>query len=312
MLKPPDPIPFAAACRAAVPGARAASTALIVALALAASLVAQETLDSGTSGDAHEGGPGLVIVNLDLLDSRDGYSIPGDSSFLPGETVHVYFQIAGYSVGAEYRVRLRYAVDALDPAGRAFYIAEGGEFDVELAPQDENWKPAVHYSPQIPDHAGGGSYSIQIAVTDDLTGETVRTRLPINVDGDRILTSDELLIRNLRFSKSDEGEPLDEPEFQAGEQIWASFYITGYETADDNTYDVESSAWVLDSEGGRMFQFESQGDAGNPYYPRLWLPAKFRLDLEETIPPGTYTVVLRLLDRIGDSAVVQRYPFRIR
>lgn len=312
MLKAPDLTPVAAARRTVVPRTRAACATLLTALFLGAPLVAQETLGTGGTGGADGGGPGLVIVNLDLLDSRDGYAIPADSSFLPGETVHVYFQIAGYSVGEEYRVRLRYEVDALDPAGRPFSMAEGGEIDVELAPQDENWKPSVHYSPQIPDHAGGGSYNIQIAVTDELAGETIRTRLPINVDGDRILTSDELLVRDLRFSKSDGGDPLDEPEFEAGDQIWASFYITGYETAEDNTYDVESSAWVLDSDGDRMFQFESQGDAGNPYYPRLWLPAKFRLDLEETIPPGTYTVVLRLLDRIGDSAVVQRYPFRIR
>ncbi len=312
MLKPPDPTPVAAVCRAVVAGARVAGGTFVAVFALGAALVAQETLDPGKAGDADGAAPGLVVVNLDLLDSRDGYSIPADSSFLPGETVHVYFQIAGYSVGEEYRVRLRYAVDALDPAGRPFYMAEGGEFDVELAPQDENWKPSVHYSPRIPDHAGGGRYSIQIEVADEIAGETVRTRLPINVDGDQILTSDELLVRDLRFSKSDGGDPLNEPEFQAGDQIWASFYITGYETAEDNTYDVESSAWVLDSEGDRMFQFESQGDAGNPYYPRLWLPAKFRLDLEETIPPGTYIVVLRLRDRIGDSAVVQRYPFRIR
>ena len=300
------------ACRAVAAGMHAARAALAVVLALGGPLFGQGTLDAGKLGEADEREPALAIVNLDLLDSRDGYSIPADSSFLPGETVHVYFQIAGYSVGEEDRVVLRYALDALDPDGRPFYMAEGGEFDVELAPQDEKWKPAVRYSPKIPQHAGGGNYSIRIAVTDELAGETISTELPIKVDADRILVSDELLIRDMRFSKSDGGAPLDDPEFKAGEQIWAAFFITGYKTADDNTYDVESFAWVLDSDGERMFEFESQDDAGNPYYPRLWLPAKFRLDLEDTIPPGIYTVVIRLRDRIGDSAVVQSYPFRIR
>ncbi len=312
MVKPPDPSPVMDACRAVAAGMHAARAALAVVLALGGPLFGQETLDAGKLGEADEREPALAIVNLDLLDSRDGYSIPADSSFLPGETVHVYFQIAGYSVGEEDRVVLRYALDALDPDGRPFYMAEGGEFDVELAPQDEKWKPAVRYSPKIPQHAGGGNYSIRIAVTDELAGETISTELPIKVDADRILVSDELLIRDMRFSKSDGGAPLDDPEFKAGEQIWAAFFITGYKTADDNTYDVESFAWVLDSDGERMFEFESQDDAGNPYYPRLWLPAKFRLDLEDTIPPGIYTVVIRLRDRIGDSAVVQSYPFRIR
>ena len=312
MVKPPDSSPVMDACRAVAAGTHAARAALAVMLALGGPLFGQETLDAGKLGEADEREPALAIVNLDLLDSRDGYSIPADSSFLPGETVHVYFQIAGYSVGEEDRVLLQYALDALDPDGRPFYTAEGGEFDVELAPQDEKWKPAVRYSPKIPQHAGGGNYSIRIAVTDELAGETIRTELPIKVDADRILVSDELLIRDMRFSKSDGGAPLDDPEFEAGRQIWAAFFITGYKTADDNTYDVESSAWVLDSDGERMFEFESQDDAGNPYYPRLWLPAKFRLDLEDTIPPGIYTVVIRLRDRVGDSAVVQSYPFRIR
>ena len=84
-----------------------------------------------------EAGPGLELVNLDLLDRRDGYAIPADSRFLPGETIHVYFQIGGYQVGREFRISLTYEMRALDPGGEPFFAAEGGKVDTELAPQDE-------------------------------------------------------------------------------------------------------------------------------------------------------------------------------
>lgn len=263
-----------------------------------------------TEADAPDGQ--LQIVNLDLLDSRDGYAIPRDSTFLPGDSIHVFFQIKGYGVGEEYRVALKYVLEALDPAGRRFYMSEGGEFDVELAPQDDNWMPAVHYSPRIPEHAGGGSYAIRIAVTDEIAQDAAEVTLPITVDGERVALADELQIRDFEFAASEGGAALDEPAYQSGDRVWASFYITGYALREDNTYGIESSARVIDAKGATLYDFEPQADAGNPDYPRLWLPAKLRVDLDDNIPPGIYTVVLELQDEVGDASATRRYPFRIR
>lgn len=263
--------------------------------------------DSGAHDSAAQ--KGLTLVNLDLLDSRDGFVIPPDSQFFPGETVHVYFQIKGYQVSVEERVLLTYRLDALDPDGRRFYRAEGGRVDAELAPQDENWMPVVRYSPRIPEHAGGGTYSIHIAVRDELGNGAVAKVLPIAVDGDRVEAADELLIRDFGFEEAGEGP---EPVFRPGSAIAASFFITGYEIRPDNTFDIESDAWVADAEGAKLFEFDSRGEAGSPEYPRLWLPARLELDLEPTIPAGRYTVVVRLRDRVGATETEQRYGFRIR
>ena len=254
----------------------------------------------------------MALVNLDLLDRRDGYAIPADSRFLPGETIHVYFQIGGYQVGREFRISLSYEMRALDPEGRSFFAAEGGEIDTELAPQDENWMPVVRYSPRIPDHAGGGTYSIQIVVRDELSEASVSVRLPIVVDGSRVQSADQLLVRNFGFSRAEGGDLLEDPVFDAGEEIWADFFITGYKTREDNTYQVESDAWVQDAEGEKLFDFKPAGEAGSPFYPRLWLPARLRLQLDESIPPGRYAVVLRLRDMVGGVDAVEHYDFRIR
>jgi hypothetical protein len=252
------------------------------------------------------------LVNLDLLDRRDGFAIPADSRFLPGETVHVYFQIDGYQVGREYRISLSYEMRAIDPDGRSFYEAEGGKIDVELAPQDKDWMPVVRYSPRIPDHAGGGAYSIQIVVRDELAEKSVSVQLPVEVDGSRVQSADQLLVRNFGFLRAESRTPLEDPVFEAGEEIWAEFFITGYKTRDDNTYQVESDAWVQDAAGEKLFDFEPAGEAGSPFYPRLWLPAKLRLELDESIPSGRYAVVLRLRDRVGGAEAIERYDFRIR
>ncbi len=280
--------------------------ALALTLAQTAPSVAQPT------EPAAEAEEGLALVNLDLLDRRDGYAIPADSRFLPGETIHVYFQIGGYQVGREFRISLSYEMRALDPEGRSFFAAEGGEIDVELAPQDENWMPVVRYSPRIPDHAGGGTYSIQIVVRDDLAESSVSVQLPIAVDGSRVQNADQLLVRNFGFSRAEGGDLLEDPVFDAGEEIWADFFITGYKTRDDNTYQVESDAWVQDAEGEKLFDFKPAGEAGSPFYPRLWLPARLRLQLDESIPPGHYAVVLRLRDMVGGVDAIEHYDFRIR
>ena len=280
--------------------------------ALALTLVQTAPSAAQPSDPGAEAEQGLELVNLDLLDRRDGYAIPADSRFLPGETVHVYFQIGGYQVGREFRVSLSYEMRALDSDGRSFFAAEGGKIDTDLAPQDEDWLPVVRYSPRIPDHAGGGTYSIQIIVRDELAETSVSARLPIAVDGSRVQNADELLIRNFGFSRADGGDLLEDPVFDAGEEIWAEFFITGYKTREDNTYQVESDAWVQDAEGEKLFDFKPAGEAGSPFYPRLWLPAKLRLQLDESIPPGRYAVVLRLRDMVGGVNAVEHYDFRIR
>ena len=280
-----------------------------VSLATALLLGLSVTAFSAGADETEE--PGLGLVNLDLLDSRDGFAIPQESRFVPGETVHLYFQIRGYRVGDADRVHLRYELEALDPAGRRFYWDDEGDFDVELAPQDKNWMPVVRYSPRIPNHAGGGTYSIGIVVEDVLAGTVIETDVPIEVDGTRMGPADELTVHQFHFSRMEDGDRLAEPVFSAGDAIWAAFFITGYEMREDNSFEVESDAFVVNEFGERMFAFQSVGGQGRPFYPRLWLPARIRLDLDEDMPPGDYEVVLNVRDGVAGADATRRYGFRV-
>ena len=271
-----------------------------------------------------EGEAGLQLFDVVLLDSRDGFAIEPDAKFLPGERVHLYLQVSGYSIGREDRVRLTHELRALDPSGRAFYPPERGGYDTELAPQDENWKPVVRYSPLIPEHAFGGTFAIRVKVTDELAGASVSEEVSFEVNAPRIDPDQGLLVRGFRFrhhpSDPYAWESPDDlaggaPEHsiaRPGEQISASFFLTGYEVRDDNTFDVESQAWLLDSEGRKLVDFGVTRESGRPYYPRLWLPGSIRIQLDPEIAPGDYPVRIRVRDRIAGTEKVHEAPLQVR
>ena len=254
----------------------------------------------------------LRLENLDLLDTRDGFAIPDNTRFLPGDTVHLYFQIDGYEVGEQDRVSLRWEVEALDPAGRRFHAPHGGSIDTEVAPQDEEWMPVVRFSPRIPDYAAAGTYSIRILVEDKLAGTATRSEVPIGVDGTSLQSVGALSILDFQFVDAHETRNKTDGIYRAGESVRATFLITGYATREDNSYDVESDAWVQNAEGEKMYKFESSEEKGRPFYPRLWLPARIRVDLDRDIPAGNYIVFVRVRDGVSGSDLTQSHGFVVR
>ena len=258
--------------------------------------------------------PSFSIVNAHLLDSEDGYPIPGDSIFFTGETVHLSFNIAGYTVGEEnYQVRLSYRVDFEGPSGVRFSLPQGGEIIEEVFPQDEKWLPIVRASPKLPPHAESGTYKVTLTVFDRLAADRkIVKQVPIFVKGENIEGSKSLVIRNLSFSRTEEGEALPEPTYRPGDTVWARFHITGFTVADDNSFAVESSLEVLSAKDEVMFAFESGGEQGSPFYPRRWLPAKFRLDLDSDLLPGEYTVLVSIHDKLAENTFQQRHRFQVR
>ena len=258
-----------------------------------------------------EPGDGLVeVVRLDLLDRPGGYAVPEDSVFYPGEKVYLAFNLRNYAIDEDYRIRLTWRIDAVAPGGAPFANPEGGEFDVELAPQDEDWEPLVTYQAELPPHAPGGVYELRLEVTDHKAEQTVRHVVPVRVEGDNVeLSDDGLAVRSFAFSIAEGGTKLEEPVYGPGQAVFASFYITGYETREDNTYEVSSEMEVIDFEGKRMYFFPAKGEKGSPFFPRLWLPAKFRLDLEPSIRSGRYKVILTIRDKVGEKTFRDRRGF---
>ena len=260
--------------------------------------------------------PKFAIVGAVLLDGEDGYPIPADSIFYPGETVYLEFKIAGFRVDDDYRMKTAYRVDFLGPTGIRFALSEAGDISEEIFPQDDDWLPVVRVSPRVPQFAESGPFKIIVTAVDRLAGnDEITLNFPVYVRGENVEPGKELTIRNLVFSADKAGEAVAEPVYQAGETVWARFYITGYFLAPDNSFDVESSLTVTEGEGDAekvLFRFESSGERGSPFYPRRRLPAEFRLDLDDDLAPGDYTVLIAVRDKLGDTTFESRRTFTVK
>ena len=236
----------------------------------------------------------LAIAQADILDSENGYPIPLDSFFYPGETVHLRFLVDGYSRGEYDRIWLTWRIDSFGPAGDRFVMAETGGVDTELAPQDNKWRPIIRHSPTIPPHAEAGDYNVTVQVTDQLKKATVKHKIAIRVRGESVTPGKELTVRRFVLMKTAGGAPYDDALFEPGDTIFGEFFITGYRLTDENSFDVHAGLQFLDQEGEVLFDFRPQDQQGASFYPTALAP--------RDIPPrsGRHTRPGRLPDRPQD------------
>ena len=282
---------------------------LILLLALSPSALAQSRRAKKSERPRN-----LTIVNARFLDGEDGYPLRPNSSFYPGEQVYIVFNLAGFHVTEdEYQMKLSYRIDFIGVSGAPFATSEAGTIEEEVYPQDENWTPIVRAAPRIPFHAESGSYKIQLYARDELRPQDeVRQELSFEVLGKDIGDAAKLTVRNFAFQRSEGGEPVETPMFRTGESVWGSFYITGFALRENNSFDVDSLLEVVDNQGKVLFSFTPQREGGESFYPRRWLPGRFRIELDKDIPTGEYVLVLSVRDKVGNQESQTRHGFRIR
>ena len=253
----------------------------------------------------------LTIVNTALLEVEDGFA-RSDRAYLSGETVYLAFNIQGYTADRTSHVKLSYRIDALDPNGVPFVEPEIGKVDTELAPQDAKWMPRVRFSPTLPPFADSGKYKLAIRVTDELTKAQVSQEVPFQVTGRDVEPSNTLVVRNFQFSRQEDGDPLPTPAYRRGDVLWASFDLTGYKAGEKNTIQVDYHVAVYNAENKLLFQQpEPAQEKGASFYPRRYVHAVFSLNLESTILPGEYTIVLTARDAIGNQTSESRHKFTV-
>ena len=116
-----------------------------------------------------DGAPGtLSILNLTISDSDGGAALPSGFTHVPGETLFLSFQVAGYHASPAAKVHLSYKIDASDPRGIRIVEPIAAEIADSLAPEDKNWKPTVRQEIQIPPLADSGAYKIAVSLTDEI------------------------------------------------------------------------------------------------------------------------------------------------
>lgn len=255
----------------------------------------------------------LAIVNPALHQYEGGPNVPSSYVYSAGDTVFLSFQIGGYRASEKERVLISYRVEALDPRGLALAPAEAGKVDVELADEDKNWMPTVHYSVLVPPSAGSGAYKIQIRLKDEIGRTEAAGEVTFAVRGLAVEPSPALVLRNFRFLRGEEdGAPLAAAVYRPGDAVWARFEITGYKLGEKNRYHVEYGVAVLRPSGEVLYsEPNAASEKEESFYPRRYVLGALSLKLDSTIAKGEYTIVVTARDVTGGQTSETRQVFRV-
>ncbi len=257
----------------------------------------------------------LAIQQIALSQYEDGPTVGSQYTFLPGEPIFFSFHIAGYkAIGDEdQRMSLTYAVEAADPAGLPIIEMQEGKVDTELDEKDKDWSPKVRVTIAIPPFAPSGEYTIKMGISDRVGISQVQGKATFRVKGVDIEPSDKLVIRAFNFYRTEDGKnPLTPAVYHPGDSLWARFDITGYKFGGKNAFEVGYGLEVLRPTGESMFrQPDAAVEKQESFYPRRFLPAGLSLNLDKTMKPGQYTLVVLASDKLGSQTVESRQQFTV-
>lgn len=255
----------------------------------------------------------LAVVSAAIEQNEGGAPLPASFEHIPGEVLFFSFQVQGYQVSPDRKIKLHYKLEAADPQGIALMPALEGPIEAELAPQDKDWKPKIRHEVTIPPLGPSGKYRITVEVTDELAKSAARQEVPFLVRGREVAPSDTLVIRNFRFYRSEEAaEPLTKAAYRPGEAVWARFDITGYKFGTGNRVDVSYGVAVLNAEGKQLWsQPEAAVERSESFYPKRYVPGAMSLNLQQNIRLGTYSLVVTARDAVGNQTAEAKAAFAV-
>jgi len=253
------------------------------------------------------------IIEAGIHQSEDGPLSPPGTIVVPGEVIFFSCRLDGYDVSPAKKVAIKYEFSALDPGGVPIVEPVSGKIDTELAPQDKEWRPKIRQTVLVPPLAQSGTYKVRISATDELSGSVVSAEASFDVRGHAVEPSDTLVVRNFRFLRTeDDTEPLKIASYRPGDTVWARFDITGYKMGPGNQREVAYTLTVNRADG-KLFlpPGEPTVDKGTSFYPMRYAPCVISLNLQPTIKPDEYTILVTAQDRIGNQTFESKQTFRV-
>jgi hypothetical protein len=257
----------------------------------------------------------LAIQNVALSQYEDGPKVPVSYEYVPGETIFLSFQVAGYQTQGddEPQVRLEWRIEAKDPSGVLIVEPQTGKVATSLTQEDKEWMPKARQTILVPAFAPSGTYRIDILVRDEIAQAEVRKSVEFKVRGRQVEPSPTLVIRNLRFYRTEEDkQPLEVAAYRPGDTVWIRFDMTGYKFGEKNHYDVGYGIQVLKPNGETtLSQRDAALETDESFYPRAYVPAAFSLNLPHDVMTGEYTVVITVRDQVGHQKYEARQTFTV-
>ena len=119
---------------------------------------------------------------------------------------------------------------------------------------------------------------------DEIAQAEVRKSVDFKVRGRDVEPSPTLVVRNLRFYRTEEDKkPLELAAYRPGDAVWIRFDMTGFKFGEKNRFDVGYGIQVLKPNGeATLTQPEAAVEQDKSFYPRKFVPAAFSLNLPRT------------------------------
>jgi hypothetical protein len=258
----------------------------------------------------------VTISEATLHQYDDGPALGANFKFGPGDPVWVSFRIAGYKKTEDDapKVKMSWTVDVADAKGVRVVEPKAEVIEVTLAVEDKDWKPKKRHEFQLPPMIDSGGYTVTITVNDELAGQTVKRDVVFQVLNPLAVEPSPVLVaRNFRFLRGEEDGRVASPAvYRKGDSVWARFEIAGFKLGEKNSYDVAYGLEVLRADGSRVYQEpEAAGERDSTYYPKRFVQGVLSLNLDKTIAPGVYTIVLRLADKTAGVRAESRHQFQV-
>ena len=258
--------------------------------------------------------PALQIVRP-VISQMDGGEIdPPGFEHSPGESVFFSCRVAGFTKDENEQMHLKYSVQAFDPKGVPLTELYSNEMKAEVTPQDKEWQPKISTEVQIPPLIATGSYKIVVKVEDLIGKNNAELAVPLLIRGFAIEPSDTVVVRNFRYYRAeDDTQPVQQPVYNPGDNVWARFDITGYQYGPKNKIDVAYVVSLINAEGRVLYtQPQPAVEQTESFYPKRYVPAAMGLSLQKNIRPGEYTIAVNVKDAVGSQAYDGKFTFRVQ
>jgi len=246
----------------------------------------------------------LLIEHQSVHNAEDGADLPVGYRFRPGDTVYFNFRITGYAKKEENddtRVRLSWRVLVEDAKGVPLVDASAGKEDTLISAEDKDWTPVGRRSFVLTSFTPSGEYRVLLHVKDEINGNEASSETPFRVAGHEIAPGAALAVQNFRFLRSEEDtEPLKVAAYRPGDTLWVRFDITGYKLGERNRFSVDYGVRILRPDGSLAYTQPDAAKASDaPFYPQLYVPGIFSLNIPRDLKTGEYTLTVDAADRTG-------------
>jgi hypothetical protein len=261
----------------------------------------------------------LAIVHVVFSTSEDGPPEASDEDYFQGETIHFSCQAEGFRKVDKPKdfgkqdISLKFQIEVRDKNGTLLKPVQEGKIETIVTPEDKNWMPKLRETISVPPLADTGEYSVLVKLSDELASTNVEKSAVFHVKGREVAPSDALIVRNFRFSRTEDDEkPLPVAAYRPGDSVWARFDMTGYKLGDKNQVDIEYGLTVLREDGSVVYTEPQAADQKTQtFYPQRYQPGVLNLNLAKDQPLGKYTIVLAVRDNLGKQMYETREIFSV-